>query len=100
MCSLLYKIIAFALCCSSDVEEGGETVFPNAKGNVSAVPWWDELSECGKGGLSVKPKMGDALLFWSMKPDATLDEHSLHGKLKLYVLTSQMLPFVKKLCDE
>ena len=51
----------------SDVEEGGETVFPSAKGNISAVPWWNELSECGKEGLSVKPKMGDALLFWSMK---------------------------------
>ncbi|KAK6125903.1 hypothetical protein DH2020_040352 [Rehmannia glutinosa] len=37
----------------SDVEEGGETVFPAAKGNYSSVPWWNELSECGKGGLSV-----------------------------------------------
>ncbi|CAI0461990.1 unnamed protein product, partial [Linum tenue] len=63
----------------SDVEEGGETVFPSAKGNYSAIPWWNELSECGKKGLSVKPKMGDALLFWSMKPDASLDPSSLHG---------------------
>ncbi|KAL8479034.1 hypothetical protein ACS0TY_030800 [Phlomoides rotata] len=62
-----------------DVEEGGESVFPAAKGNYSAVPWWNELSECGKGGLSVKPKRGEALLFWSMKPDATLDSSSLHG---------------------
>lgn len=54
-------------------------MFPAAKGNISAVPWWDELSECGKKGLSVKPKMGDALLFWSMKPDASLDPSSLHG---------------------
>jgi len=54
-------------------------VFPSAKGNISAVPWWNELSDCGKEGLSVKPKMGDALLFWSMKPDASLDPSSLHG---------------------
>ncbi|PNX99823.1 prolyl 4-hydroxylase subunit alpha-1-like protein, partial [Trifolium pratense] len=64
----------------SDVEEGGETVFPAAKANFSSVPWWNDLSECARKGLSVKPKMGDALLFWSMRPDATLDASSLHAE--------------------
>ncbi|KAF7829529.1 putative prolyl 4-hydroxylase 3 [Senna tora] len=71
--------IATVLMYLSDVEEGGETVFPAAKANFSAVPWWNDLSECGRKGLSVKPKMGDALLFWSMRPDASLDPTSLHG---------------------
>lgn len=63
----------------SDVEEGGETIFPNAKVNSSLVLNDEKFSSCAKGKLAVKPKMGDALLFWSMRPDATLDPTSLHG---------------------
>ncbi|XP_054799731.1 probable prolyl 4-hydroxylase 3 isoform X2 [Prosopis cineraria] len=74
---MVANVLLLFLCIY--VEEGGETVFPAAKANFSSVPWWNELSECGKKGLSVKPKMGDALLFWSMRPHASLDPASLHG---------------------
>ena len=85
---LIYKFILYCLFLTfiscvidrSDVEEGGETIFPAATANFSSAPGWNELSECGKRGLAVKPKMGVALLFWSMRPDATLDPSSLHGR--------------------
>ncbi|KAG1361241.1 Prolyl 4-hydroxylase 5 [Cocos nucifera] len=77
--SLSLSLCVCVCVYSSDVEEGGETVFPYVKVNSSSLPWYNELSECGKKGLSVKPKMGDALLFWSMKPDAVVDPLSLHG---------------------
>lgn len=77
-CGIFLWIIIFNRY-RSDVEEGGETIFPDANVNASSLPWYNELSDCAKRGLSVKPKMGDALLFWSMKPDATLDPLSLHG---------------------
>jgi prolyl 4-hydroxylase len=48
---------------SSDVEEGGETVFSAAKGNFSSVPWWNELSDCRKKGVSVKQKGSYVFLF-------------------------------------
>ncbi|XP_047173402.1 uncharacterized protein LOC124841211 [Vigna umbellata] len=71
--------IATVLMYLSDVEEGGETVFLVATANFSSVPWWNDLSQCARKGLSVKPKRGDTLLFWSMRPDASLDPSSLHG---------------------
>jgi hypothetical protein len=32
--------------------------------------------------------MGDALLFWSMMPDGTLDPASLHGEILVLDLTT------------
>lgn len=92
MCS--FKIL-ISLLCRSDVEEGGETVFPAATGNVSPVAGWNGMSECAKEGLPVKPRMGDALLFWSMRPDTTLDPSSLHGELFSLVPSSSLSCFEK-----
>lgn len=72
--------IATMVMYLSDVDEGGETIFPNAKVNSSSLPYYDELSECGKKGLAVKPKLGNALLFWNVRPDATRDPSSLNGE--------------------
>mmetsp|Transcript_10710 Transcript_10710/g.12535 ORF Transcript_10710/g.12535 Transcript_10710/m.12535 type:complete len:315 (+) Transcript_10710:107-1051(+) len=69
--------IATMLMYLSTPEAGGETVFPTSK-----APAWqnqDDMSTCAKRGLAVKAKKGDALLFWSLKPDGTEDTSSLHA---------------------
>ncbi|KAL4377330.1 hypothetical protein GQ457_02G019820 [Hibiscus cannabinus] len=68
---------ATVLMYLSDVESGGETVFPNAEGALTQVK--DESwSDCAKNGFAVKPRKGDALLFFSLHPDASTDAESLH----------------------
>eukprot|EP00474_Spongospora_subterranea_P009752 CRZ10210.1 hypothetical protein [Spongospora subterranea] len=57
----------------SDVEGGGETVFPRFNGEYSEDACTDE------NGFRVKPKKGNAALFFSMLPDGNLDQNALHG---------------------
>lgn len=60
----------------TDVEGGGETIFPNAGGQ----------SECGgatTSGLSVKPRKGDAVLFYTMTPSGKEDPASIHGSCEV-----------------
>ncbi|CDP15792.1 unnamed protein product [Coffea canephora] len=69
--------MAALLMYLSDVEEGGETYFPDAiaKRKCCCFPGCTK-----RRGLYVKPKMGDALFFWTLKPDrTTVDPSSLHG---------------------
>jgi len=87
----------------SDVEDGGETVFPTApplegpelndveavtmirqKYNLSSIgihenTWQERLVAQCKSRLAVKPKKLRAVLFYSQQPNGAVDENSLHG---------------------
>lgn len=72
--------IATVLMYLTDVEQGGETAFPVNSQWIDRElaerhgPW----SNCAKGHVAVKPKKGTAMLFFSLKPDGTADEASMH----------------------
>ncbi|XP_078435442.1 2-oxoglutarate (2OG) and Fe(II)-dependent oxygenase superfamily protein [Wolffia australiana] len=75
--------IATVLMYLSNVDKGGETVFPSVQPQEglrrSAQEEDHDLSDCGRQGIAVKPRKGDALLFFSLRPDAVPDELSLHA---------------------
>ncbi|GFQ04570.1 probable prolyl 4-hydroxylase 9, partial [Phtheirospermum japonicum] len=67
--------VASFLLYLSDVEEGGETMFPFENGQNMDGSY--DFRKCI--GLKVKPHKGDGLLFYSLFPNGTIDPTSLHG---------------------
>ncbi|CAA0841024.1 Probable prolyl 4-hydroxylase 9 [Striga hermonthica] len=67
--------VASFLLYLSNVEEGGETMFPFENGQNMDGNY--DFTKCI--GLKVKPRMGDGLLFYSLFPNGTIDPTSLHG---------------------
>ncbi|KAG1679469.1 hypothetical protein FOA52_011067 [Chlamydomonas sp. UWO 241] len=63
-------------------EEGGETAFPHASAWVNpeaGEPRQGNFSECAKGHVAYKPKMGDALMFYDRTVDyLSMDAASMH----------------------
>ncbi|XP_058769553.1 probable prolyl 4-hydroxylase 9 isoform X1 [Vicia villosa] len=67
--------VASFLLYLSNVEMGGETMFPYEDGlNVDTNY---DYKKCV--GLKVKPRQGDGLLFYSVFPNGKIDKNSLHG---------------------
>ncbi|XP_027160229.1 probable prolyl 4-hydroxylase 9 isoform X2 [Coffea eugenioides] len=67
--------VASFLLYLSDVEEGGETMFPYENGLNTRMAY--DYKSCM--GLQIKPRQGDGLLFYSLFPNGTIDKTSLHG---------------------
>ena len=60
----------------TNVTHGGETNFPRAHGAPDTP---NTNANCGTKGLSVHPQRGKVIVFYSLNPDGSGDNYSLHG---------------------
>jgi len=73
--------VATVLLYLNDVEEGGETAFPDSNKWVfpEQATRQGSFSPCAAGSVAFKPKKGDALMFWSIHPNGkSEDPLSMH----------------------
>ncbi|KAI9165516.1 hypothetical protein LWI28_015489 [Acer negundo] len=73
--------VASFLLYLSNVEEGGETMFPLENGVITDESY--DFQKCI--GLKVKPRQGDGLLFYSLLSNGTIDPTSMHGSCPVIV---------------
>ncbi|CAM6122875.1 unnamed protein product [Calypogeia fissa] len=74
------QCIATVLMYLSDVQAGGETLFPAGELNYNKNKTLEgQYSECAKHGLAIRPKKGMALLFWTLSPDVRKDLRSINS---------------------
>lgn len=62
-------------------DEGGETHFPLAEllSQPRTTTTTDPETECGAGGLKVQPRLGNATLWYNLRPDGAPDRSSKHS---------------------
>ena len=70
----LFNRLATVFFYLTDVEEGGQTNFPRTDG----LPQPRDFSDCSKG-ISVYPRRGRIIIFYSLHPSGETDEYSLHA---------------------
>ncbi|KAM3286133.1 putative prolyl 4-hydroxylase 9 isoform X2 [Capsicum chacoense] len=85
--------VASFLLYLSDVEEGGETMFPFESGQNMDANY--DFRKCI--GLKVKPRRGDGLLFYSLLPNGTIDPVSF--SCTFHVVHVSCIYFHTKKCD-
>lgn len=70
----LFNRLATVFFYLSDVEAGGQTNFPRAGGTGQPR----NFEDCSSG-VSIDPKEGRIMIFYSQDPSGGFDEYSLHG---------------------